>query len=196
MVLPFQPLSTAYITPLGVLGCLFAGQEMLVYVWKKGREVKKYAFYALCFFLMLFPASAPLSEQTIRVGLIQGNIQETWEWREEHAYDIFLHYRSLSQEALKHNVTLLLWPEYALPVDLFQEREVYQQVQAFVDTSKVTPIFGTLKKVSLSEQPGVKHANIALIVTPNASSISFIASRNPFPTETWVAQERDRKSVV
>ncbi len=55
---------------------------------------------------------------TIRLGLIQGNVPQEIKWGEENLVSTLDLYESLTKEAAKMKPHLIIWPETSIPIDL------------------------------------------------------------------------------
>ncbi len=88
---------------------------------------KSFAFYVaaivLIFALVLFYGNYKLStfkisNNKVRVGLVQPNIDPWDKWQQNNLDESLQEYLSLSREATERGANLILWPETALPVYL------------------------------------------------------------------------------
>lgn len=198
IVLPLQPASTPLLTPLGVLFFVFLGQEAIVHLCiARERKNITLLIFAVSLGVLFTPVTTSfVPQEMMRIGLIQGNIQESWEWRVTHAQEILTHYLSLSYKAVEQNATLIIWPEYALPIDIFQERDSKDQLHAFVNKVNRSLLIGTLKKVQLPAFPHIRHADSAVLFTPGTTNTQVITSTTPFPTERWVIPDKWGPSMI
>ncbi len=65
------------------------------------------------------PDSKQTTGKDITVALVQGNFSEPWAWRQRHAYHpVFDRYRELTLVAAAQRPDVIVWPEYALPIDI------------------------------------------------------------------------------
>ncbi len=87
---------------LGVVGFLFFFSFALIYgTWKLGQKI---------------PSSGSLS-----VSLTQGNVSQDKKWLPEMQDEILDTYLDLTQKAVASKADLIIWPEAALPIMLYQE---------------------------------------------------------------------------
>jgi apolipoprotein N-acyltransferase len=91
-----------------------------------------------------FVRSSRISAPSQEVALIQGMWPQSWEWRKAHWPEILKSYLSLTARAcfLKKGISLVAWPEYALPVDVLKEQAVLAEVSKLAQRLKVKIIFG------------------------------------------------------
>lgn len=92
----------------------------LALIHRKPRVWLPVVLLAFVFVVGLYrPERLPQSGNEITVALVQGNFAEPWIWRQKHAYHpIFDRYRVLTLNATAQQPDLIVWPEYALPLDI------------------------------------------------------------------------------
>lgn len=85
-----------------------------------------------------------ISEQKIRTGLIQPNIDPNEKWKAGSLEELLDIYLDLSEKAILSGAELLVWPETALPVYLLSGRYPYEvdRLHEFVDTNNVPILTG------------------------------------------------------
>lgn len=88
--------------------------------------------------------NSSISDQNIRVGLIQPDMDPNEKWQAgslEEQLDLYL---ELSEKAIISGAELLIWPETALPVYLLSGRYKYEveRLHKFVDTNNVAILTG------------------------------------------------------
>ncbi|MGB0911443.1 MAG: apolipoprotein N-acyltransferase [Nitrospirales bacterium] len=87
-------------------------------------------------------ATGNSSATEIRVGVVQGNIDQARKWDEAHRQETVNRYDKLSRQATK-NTDLLIWPESATPF-FFEREPVYQQqVASIVQDTQTSLLFGS-----------------------------------------------------
>lgn len=123
----FQPTTTPLISTFGGRGVtlLIILTNGLLAASALHRKLAHMVLFAACmlvfgacrfYTLSLEPQGAPIT-----VALLQGAFAGSWEWRQSHAAgEIFNTYRNLSLDASNYGPALIVWPEYALPVDLIR----------------------------------------------------------------------------
>jgi apolipoprotein N-acyltransferase len=72
----------------------------------------------------------PGNEESVRVAVIQGNIDQGVKWDAERIEATLAAYESLSREAAADNAQLIAWPETAVPGPLEYEPELRARVEA------------------------------------------------------------------
>lgn len=88
--------------------------------------------------------STDISEKTIKIGIVQPNIDPWNKWELGGLQQILDNYLNLSQKCFDDGAKLILWPETALPVYLFSG--VYQdevdKIYSFINENKVSLLTG------------------------------------------------------
>ena len=80
------------------------------------------------------------------VAVIQANIPQEVKWEKEAWNGIMEKYVSLTRQALLHDPDLIIWPETSYPGYLWEDKELFVQLQAFVRSIKTPLLFGSVLK--------------------------------------------------
>jgi apolipoprotein N-acyltransferase len=79
----------------------------------------------------------------IRVGLVQGNVDQAIKWDTAHASSIFDDHLRLTDQALAKGAEFVLWPESSMPF-LFEEDPIdADRIRAIARDHQVTMLFGS-----------------------------------------------------
>jgi len=141
---------------IGVYGLslliLFA--NVFAYKFKKNLFARKTNKQALAIFVLIIIVpiiygnykvfSSSLQEGSVRVGLIQPNIDPNEKWSDGNLNQKIDSYFELSQSAIDEGAKIIIWPETALPVYLLAgnyPNEV-KRIHDFVDTNNVSILTG------------------------------------------------------
>ncbi|MGB9627799.1 MAG: apolipoprotein N-acyltransferase [Thermodesulfobacteriota bacterium] len=101
---------------------------------------------------------------SLKVGLVQGNIDQSIKWNESFQKETIKIYERLSFKAAENNPDLIIWPETATPF-FFQDAKEFQPL--VLDISKKTNTFLLFGTPSYKIEKGkVHHYNSALLVSP------------------------------
>ncbi|MCF8086338.1 MAG: apolipoprotein N-acyltransferase, partial [Desulfohalobiaceae bacterium] len=74
----------------------------------------------------------PSGDSSVRVAVVQGNIEQNRKWDREYQQDTVEKYLRLSREALEESsAELLVWPETAAPFHLQEDSALRQRISAF-----------------------------------------------------------------
>jgi apolipoprotein N-acyltransferase len=134
---------------------------------------------------------APMTEATLRVGIVQSNLYDYERMRRElGAYAVVrtvldTHY-GMSQEAIdRHRVDALLWSETVYPTTFAHPKSadgamLDNEIFRFVDTVRVPLVFGTYDLDESGEY------NAAAVVEPGKGLLGFYRKTNPFPLTEYV----------
>lgn len=83
-------------------------------------------------------------EQSIRVSLIQGNLDPNMKWDTNLYENNFALYEQLTIEALSERPDLVIWPETAVPFYLQSEPKYLARLHAILDSSFASMLTGSL----------------------------------------------------
>jgi apolipoprotein N-acyltransferase len=81
--------------------------------------------------------------EAIRVGMIQGNVDQAEKWDVTRAQRIFQDYLRLTQQAIAKGATFVLWPESSTPFMLEEDPAGAAIVRGLARESKVTLLLGS-----------------------------------------------------
>jgi len=85
------------------------------------------------------------AEKTLKVSLIQGNIEQDEKWNPEYQEDVIDTYLKLTGEAVKEfQPDLIVWPESALPFYYGSEPELTERLNNFVKDIKTPLLTGSM----------------------------------------------------
>ena len=123
----FQPLSMPLISYVGSVGVTFliilnnAVWAQLLVAPSRGRQLAAPLVLSTLLGCWVYSVTIPPALNTHRVALVQGNFSLDWQWRQLSANGLIINtYEQLSRRVMGQNVDLVVWPEYALPVDVVQ----------------------------------------------------------------------------
>jgi len=80
---------------------------------------------------------------TFRVGLLQGNIEQSVKWDRRYQTHTLETYERLSRRVAADRPALIVWPETAVPFFLRREPELGQRVRAFVAETGIPMLIGS-----------------------------------------------------
>ncbi len=81
--------------------------------------------------------------QTVRVGLIQGNVDQGEKWNTARSASILQDYLRLTHQALSEGSDLIIWPESSTPFNFEDDVAAADQVRAVARQSKVPILLGS-----------------------------------------------------
>src|SRR3989338_9853136 len=133
------------------------------------------------------PKDFSRDKKPIRIALIQGNIHEKWGWLQKNPYSVLERYRNLSLEAAKSKPDLIIWPEFALPLDFINYNEkVREAVKEIVLSSGTNFIIGSI----LYDEKTKLHEDVALIFDRSANFIDYYSSISPAPFNRFTKKSK------
>jgi len=86
------------------------------------------------------------SDSNYSVAVIQANIPQEIKWEKTAWNGIMKKYVSLTRQALRHDPDLIIWPETSYPGYLWEDKELFVQLQAFVRSIKTPLLLGSVLK--------------------------------------------------
>jgi apolipoprotein N-acyltransferase len=112
--------------------------------------------------------SRPIRGRSIKVSIIQGNIEQSKKWDPEYADEIVRIYNDLTLHAAADNPALIIWPETATPGLITMNPEIYKEVENLVQKTATPLIFGSARyqKFQTDETPGLNLINSAFLMVP------------------------------
>jgi apolipoprotein N-acyltransferase len=81
--------------------------------------------------------------ESIKVGIVQGNIEQSLKWEEELKDDTVNLYLGLTENAVRQGAELVVWPETAIPVFYQVEQEIAKILREYSAENGVHLIFGS-----------------------------------------------------
>jgi apolipoprotein N-acyltransferase len=105
----------------------------------------------------------------LKIGLVQGNIDQSIKWDKSFQIETLKTYEKLSYRVVEQKPDLIIWPETATPF-FFQDAEEYQPF--VLDIPKKTNAFLLFGTPSYKTQKGkVNHYNSAYLVSPSGDPV-------------------------
>ena len=110
------------------------------------------------------------------IAVIQANIPQEVKWEKAAWNGIMKKYVSLTRQALQHNPDLIIWPETSYPGYLWDDKELFVQLQAFVQSIKTPLLLGSV----LKEEGNYYNSAILLSINGDIAQIYRKAHLVPF----------------
>ena len=194
----FQPMMAPLIWLVGSNGITFLivlmHSVIAFYFLKKDKKILITGIFILLIVLgnVIYSYNAKPQGQKIKVALLQGNFQESWEWRNINAKSlIFNVYRNLSIEASKSNPDIIVWPEYSIADDLLKDKNLMDRISNLAKKTDTYFIVGTLRFYNTFYKNERERNDIALVFSPDGKLIGEYNSVKPVPFEQWVLPGND-----
>ncbi len=129
----------------------------------------------------------------IRVGLIQGNVDQGSKWDPARAAAIFEDYLRLTRQAIAERAQLLLWPESSTPFMYEEEQFGAARLRALVQQAHVSLLFGSdqieWKTVGGRRVPD-KYFNSAFLLRPDGNTAGVYRKMHLVPFGEYVPLQR------
>ncbi len=109
-------------------------------------------------------------EESLRIALIQGNIEQGQKWLPENRQQTVDFYRDLSLQAAEQPVDLLLWPEAATPFFLQDDGALQRQVKAVPGEAQAALLVGS-PSYEADGEGQVSYYNSAYLFSPQGEKI-------------------------
>ncbi len=119
--------------------------------------------------------SAPKSERSLRIALVQPSIPQTMIWNPAESDVRFVELMKLTQAALTNKPDLLIWPEAAVPRMVRDDREMQQAIKQLAMTNRVWLVIGS-DDFDFRGTNAV-YFNSSFLVTPRGEFISTYRKR-------------------
>jgi hypothetical protein len=113
------------------------------------------------------------SGQPIRVGLIQGNVDQGQKWDTARSAAIFEDYLNKTREAIGRGAALVIWPESSTPFRFEEDSAGAAQIRTLARQTGVSIIFGSDHvewRVAGASRLPEKAFNSAFLVRPNGTT--------------------------
>jgi apolipoprotein N-acyltransferase len=131
--------------------------------------------------------------EPIRIGLVQGNVDQALKWDATRATAIFDEYLSMTRDAIARGARLVLWPESSTPFMFEEEREGADRIRALARRAHVSLLFGSDQiewKVVGSRRVPDKYFNSAFLVRPDGTTAGVYRKMHLVPFGEYVPLQR------
>jgi apolipoprotein N-acyltransferase len=128
------------------------------------------------------------SGDAVRVGLIQGNVDQADKWDDRRASGIFRDYLMMTRRAIGEGAQMVLWPESSTPFYFEEDRPGAEQVRAIAREAKVPIVVGS-DQIDRST-PLTHYYNSAFLVKPDGSTGAVYRKMHLVPFGEYVPLKR------
>jgi len=125
----------------------------------------------------------------IRVGLIQGNVDQGQKWDPARASAIFRDYLRMTRQAIAQGAQFVLWPESSTPFYFEEDRPGAEMVRAIAREARVTILFGSDQidwRVEGDKRIPDKYYNSAFVVRPDGTTAGAYRKMHLVPFGEYV----------
>jgi len=109
------------------------------------------------------------SQKHMKVGVVQGNINQAVKWDEKFRKQTIHKYIHSSLSEKHHDSDLIVWPETAVPIYIQQETALSQKLKAFINNQTAALLIGGLR-YDRSEIGHWQFYNSAFLLVPQKST--------------------------
>ena len=125
--------------------------------------------------------------EAIRVGLIQGNVDQGEKMGMARSAEIFQDYLAKTREAIRQGAAFVLWPESSTPFIFEEDQLGAQQVRALARNARVPILFGSDQ---VERGTPNKWFNSAFLVGPTGSADGVYRKLHLVPFGEYVPMQR------
>jgi apolipoprotein N-acyltransferase len=126
--------------------------------------------------------------EPIRVGLLQGNIDQADKQNPTHANAIFQGYIRMTREALRQGAEFVLWPESSTPFLFEEDADASAQIRTLAQQARVSILVGSDQIERGSG--GFRYYNSAFLVRPDGTSGAAYRKMHLVPFGEYVPLKR------
>jgi apolipoprotein N-acyltransferase len=108
--------------------------------------------------------------ELIRVGLVQGNIDQAEKWKPARAAAIFQDYLRMTREAIRAGAEFIIWPESSTPFLFEDDVFAAAQVRNLAQQARVPILFGSDQFVRGVNGAPTRYYNSAFLVRPDGTT--------------------------
>jgi apolipoprotein N-acyltransferase len=123
----------------------------------------------------------------VRVGLIQGNVDQAEKWDDARASGIFANYVRMTRQAIGDGAQFVLWPESSTPFYFEEDRAGADQVRRIAREAHVPILLGSDQ---IERGIPTRYYNSAFLVAPDGSSAGVYRKMHLVPFGEYVPLKR------
>jgi apolipoprotein N-acyltransferase len=123
------------------------------------------------------------SGDPIRVGLIQGNVDQAEKWDDARASAIFANYVRMTRQAIAEGAQVVLWPESSTPFYFEEDRANADQVRRVAREARVPILLGSDQ---IERGVPTRYYNSAFLIAPDGSSAGVYRKMHLVPFGEYV----------
>jgi apolipoprotein N-acyltransferase len=123
----------------------------------------------------------------VRVGLLQGNVDQADKWNDQRAGDIFRRYLEMTRQAVAQGARFVLWPESATPYPIGEDLIATDRVRSLARDLSVPVLIGSDQIV---RGPPAKYYNAAFLIRPDGADGGVYRKMHLVPFGEYVPLRR------
>jgi apolipoprotein N-acyltransferase len=125
--------------------------------------------------------------ETVRVGLVQGNVDQAIKWDPDSAAGIFQDYLRFTRQAIFQGARLILWPESSTPFMFEEDAAGAAQLRKLVREAGVTLLFGSDQ---IERGTPLRFYNAAFALRPDGTNAGVYRKMHLVPFGEYVPFQR------
>jgi apolipoprotein N-acyltransferase len=125
----------------------------------------------------------------IRVGIVQGNIDQAEKWKPARAAAIFKDYLGMTRQAIRDGAELIIWPESSTPFRFEDDPLAAAQIRALAQQARVPILFGSDQFVRPAGGPTTFY-NAAFLVGPEGATVGVYRKMHLVPFGEYVPAKK------
>jgi len=129
----------------------------------------------------------------VRVGLIQGNVDQAIKWSPERALVIFDEYIKMTRRAIANGAQLILWPESSTPFLFEEEQAAANRMRVLAREAHASLLFGSDQiewKLAGNRRVPDKYFNSAFLLRPDGTTAGVYRKMHLVPFGEYVPLQR------
>jgi apolipoprotein N-acyltransferase len=108
--------------------------------------------------------------KTVKVAIIQGNIEQDKKWDKPYQTSVFTTYLILTKQVSAEKPDLIVWPETAVPFIFGTDKEFTERLTSFQKDNKIPLMFGSILVKSVEDRK-YRLSNGAVLLNQNGNVI-------------------------
>jgi apolipoprotein N-acyltransferase len=125
--------------------------------------------------------------EQVRVGLVQGNVDQAEKWDPARAAAIFQSYLSMTRQAVDGGAAIVLWPESSTPFHFAEQPEQAARVRALARDAKVPILIGSDE---IERGVPTRYYNSAFLLRPDGTDAGVYRKMHLVPFGEYVPLKR------
>jgi apolipoprotein N-acyltransferase len=131
--------------------------------------------------------------EAMRVGLIQGNVDQAEKWDATRAARIYADYLRMTRQAIREGAEMVFWPESATPVPFEDDPAAADQLRTIARQARVPILFGSDQiewRSQNNQRVPATYYNSAFLVLPDGTTGGVYRKMHLVPFGEYVPLKR------
>lgn len=125
--------------------------------------------------------------ETLRVGILQGNVDQAEKWDLRRANEIFADYLRKTEQAIAAKAQLVVWPESSTPFTFEDDVQATEQLRQIARRSGVPLLLGSDQ---IERTPSTKYYNAAFLTRSDGSTAAVYRKMHLVPFGEYVPMKQ------